>query len=82
MPEQPRLPLLIEVWKIARVLKWDLELTRERFKRAGIAIQFPGGRDWYVVRDKFEATMPGLVDPMLEALKAGGLMTTRGKRKC
>lgn len=82
MPKQPRLPLLIEVWKIARVLDWSVELTRDRFVRSGIAVKFPGGRDWYVVRDKFEAAMPALVEPLLAMLLSGGLLTTRGKRKC
>lgn len=80
MPKPARLPLLIEVWKIARVLEWDVKLARDRFVRSGLAVKFPGGRDWYVVRDKFEASMPGLVEPLLDLLKSGGLLTTRGKR--
>lgn len=80
MPKPARLPLLIEVWKIARVLEWDTELTRERFVRSGMAVKFPGGRDWYVIRDKFEASMPGLVEPLLAMLQSSGLLSTRGKR--
>jgi hypothetical protein len=76
-----KLPLLIEVWKIAKVLGWTTEVTRDRFVRAGIALKIPGARDWYIIGVKFETTMPALVDPLLNMLESGGLLRTRGNRK-
>lgn len=72
---------LIELWKVARALRWNRWRTRRWFTRVGWVVQMPGGHEMFMTRAGLHAKLPSVL-AKIDALEAAGkLKSRRGRRR-
>ncbi len=76
------LPEWINVWKVARALRWGTKETRAIFIRTGFAQKVEGlGRGWFVQRDRLVSQMPYVAEKLIELYRAGKIGMP-GRARC
>ena len=74
-----KIPELVEVWRIARLIGWTTAKTRRFFVDAGLASRIGKNTEWMVVRVDFEVVMPTLYRIFAESYARGELLSRRGR---
>jgi hypothetical protein len=72
------IPELVETWKIARAMGWGPDKMASWFQREGLVIQSGKGCARLVKRDELQANFSFVYDKLVEANRAGLLLSGRG----